>query len=202
MAMATSETKARILQAALEQFNEHGVDPVSTNHIAATADISPGNLYYHYRNKEQIVRELAETTFAEYGALWVLPPGRAPILADLQAVLRSGFQLQWKYRFFFRELAVLLRHDPVLRERYQQVYAQRVEQQSAFMQRFTVSGVFRRPLSPTAGSELFTACWVLSDFWFSFLEARGESIGPDQVEQGLALITRVLSPYLAGTKKD
>jgi len=53
-----AKTRDRILDASLELFNAQGERGVSTNHIAAHLGISPGNLYYHFANKQAIVAEL------------------------------------------------------------------------------------------------------------------------------------------------
>ena len=52
------KTKDKIIQASIELFNLLGERNVSTNHIAAHLNISPGNLYYHYRNKDDIIRSI------------------------------------------------------------------------------------------------------------------------------------------------
>ena len=56
------KTKERILQTSIELFNRNGVTAITTNHIAKAMDISPGNLYFHYDNKEEIIlqRELKQ----------------------------------------------------------------------------------------------------------------------------------------------
>ena len=58
--------RQRIIDAALMLFNDQGTGAVSTNHIADAAGISPGNLYYHFRNKEEIIRVLFERLFAAW----------------------------------------------------------------------------------------------------------------------------------------
>ena len=59
------KTRDKIVYAALELFNEHGERSITTNHIAEHIEISPGNLYYHFRNKQEIVRDIFTLYSAE-----------------------------------------------------------------------------------------------------------------------------------------
>ena len=46
------QTKEWILETACRLFNEYGTAAISTKRIAKEMGISPGNLYYHFKNKE------------------------------------------------------------------------------------------------------------------------------------------------------
>lgn len=60
---------AQILDAATEVFATVGYEQATTNAIAAAAGISPGSLYQFFRNKDEIVRALAERYAAELAAV-------------------------------------------------------------------------------------------------------------------------------------
>lgn len=70
------KTKDRILQISLQLFNERGERSVTTNHIAAELGISPGNLYYHFRNKHEIIKELMHQYQVETLEMLSLPEDR------------------------------------------------------------------------------------------------------------------------------
>jgi AcrR family transcriptional regulator len=87
----TTDTKSRILDTALALFNERGSAGVTTNHVAEALSISPGNLYYHYRNKAEIIRALFARIMAEWTTNYALPPGVLPDPEILARMLRGNF---------------------------------------------------------------------------------------------------------------
>jgi len=52
------KTAQRILLTALAMFNRHGENAVTSVDIAMELDISPGNLYYHFKGKESLINAL------------------------------------------------------------------------------------------------------------------------------------------------
>src|SRR5690606_24482307 len=77
------DTHQRILDASLALFNAQGEPHVSTNHIAAHLGISPGNLYYHFRNKDDIIDQLFARCEARLDTALAVPVDRPPHLEDL-----------------------------------------------------------------------------------------------------------------------
>jgi AcrR family transcriptional regulator len=192
-------TRARIIETALGLFNEHGTGAISTNHIAQALGISPGNLYYHFRNKEEIIRAILERKDARWESLYHLPEDRAPTLADVGRLVRENFSLVWDYRFFFRELSTLTQCDPLLKQRYQQMRRERLAAFEEIFQHFVSTGVARPPSSPALVANLAKLCWLISDYWLPFVELDGEPMLPDVIEQGVALYMQVLDPYINQT---
>jgi AcrR family transcriptional regulator len=99
--MATRATQFRILQAALELFNEHGTAAVSSNRIAERCGISKGNLQYHFRNKREIIYAVFQQAIGEMDAGWYRDH-LAPTLEHMAAMFVRQLQLILKYRFFYR----------------------------------------------------------------------------------------------------
>ena len=189
-------TRERILQAARRLFNDRGTSAVSTNHIAAETGISPGNLYYHFRDKRDIIRALHAQYAAAYEDRWQPSPDPSENLARLGENLAAGMALAFQYRFFEREILALLRADPKLRASYRQFYQRRLEQWVTFGEHLVAQGVLRAPRPPRTIHDLAVAIWLIAESWIGFLDITGDPQDPRQVARGADLVLAALDPYL------
>jgi AcrR family transcriptional regulator len=120
-----ARTRERILKTSLDLFNTYGEGHVTTGHIADELNISPGNLYYHFRNKEEIIQHL----FREFEArIDVAPKAEVEgisdvgqVMEDLWLYLHIVFEAIWDYRFFYRNLDDLLARDPKLKAQFNRI---------------------------------------------------------------------------------
>lgn len=190
------KTRERILATALCLFNESGTAPVSTNHIAEALGISPGNLYYHFRNKEEIIRALFEQQFARWDADYAFPDDRLPNLDDLQQLVRATFVTAWEYRFMYRELIALLRRDAQLHQRWVEVRARGFAGFYELFNLFVAAGVLRDPGDPAVVTRLAELVWLISEFWLASVEVSGETVDLARMDHGVALILQVLDPFV------
>ncbi len=117
--MGKRNTRQRILDTALALFNEHGAPNVSTNHIADELDISPGNLYYHFASRKDIISELFSHFEQHMLEVTVLPDTQLPNAEDIWLYLHLIFERQIQYRFWYRDLNELSGSYPALKKRFQ-----------------------------------------------------------------------------------
>jgi len=189
-------TRQRIRDAARRLFNERGTSGVTTNHIAAEAGLSPGDLYYHFGDKQEIIRSLFAEYAAAHAALWQPSSDARENLAGLGENMVAVLDLSWQYRFFEREVLGLARGDPELRAQYREAYERRLGQWVSLGDQLADQGVLRPQASPTVVRELALCIWLIGQSWVAFLDVTGEGSDRDQVAGGAELILTVLHPYL------
>jgi AcrR family transcriptional regulator len=195
------DTKTRILDTALELFNERGAGTVTTNQIAEALGMSPGNLYYHYRNKAEIVRALFDRIVGEWAQNYATPEAEMPTLAIVERMMAGNFEIQWRYRFFFRDLTMLLNADPDLAATY------RANREASFgntlflLNLFIDAGVIESPGDEEAIEDLGQLLWLVGDFWLVFKDVGGRPIGPAEMQQGVRMFRRLLNPHMKGSSK-
>jgi AcrR family transcriptional regulator len=207
-------TKDRIVDSAIALFNESGIAAVTTNHVAEHAGMSPGNLYYHYANKEEILRAAFERANAEADAIWESPgpessPG-APRRADVGAfhrMLVGNLALFGRYAFIARELPALLRADPVLRATYVDVAQRRTAQLEELLKPFIGAGLLKDLDDAEDLHALVETAWVLGLFCIPYAETLDAGADPktarakaarlhQAIERGALLVLHLLRPHL------
>ncbi|MEM7119067.1 MAG: TetR/AcrR family transcriptional regulator [Chloroflexota bacterium] len=192
-----SKRREQILATALLLFNEQGAGKVTTNHIAKAMKISPGNLYYYFRSKEEIIAAIVEQMVVAWNPMYDVEE-RPFHLNELRALLRHNFQLIWQYRFFYREVPTLLGRDPELKVRYLAIRDQRLNQQIAFARALAEANDIGLPQDDQDLRNLFTVAWLISDTWLAFqeLEADWDEANLNaHIEKGVELIMSLYRPY-------
>jgi AcrR family transcriptional regulator len=191
--------RERILTTALELFNERGAVAVTTNAIAARLAISPGNLYYHFANKEQIIRELWSQLDPLLNPTLDVPEDGSSIPPEgLARVFMTAIDAIWSYRFFFRDIDELAARDPELAEAY------RARMEWAQRRLLTLFDALIRHGSMTAPTDvrglerLSTNVQLVFLNWIHFvITARGTAeLNPCDIAEGGLHSFFILEPYL------
>jgi AcrR family transcriptional regulator len=179
--------RADILAAARERFAADGIGAVTMGDIAATSGVSPGNLYYWFRQKSDVVSAL----FDEWSEASLPPISANDSPEDLLAFLwtrEDGQQsVSSHYDFFSRELLPLLNSDPVLRARYQANYQAGIARMRALFDRVVAAGLLRADADIDS---LIRVGWIASEFgkpWTDLVDAASDPTRHSRAIMSLAL---------------
>ncbi|MBZ0335059.1 hypothetical protein MARI_30770 [Marinobacter sp. JH2] len=200
------KTRDKILLASLELFNERGERNTTTNHIAAHMAISPGNLYYHFRNKSDIIYEI----FQEYEKLvdyyLDIPDDRLLTLQDMTFYLESVFDGLWSYRFFHRDLEYLLDSDIRLRCDYRDFTNRCLSAMNQILEKLAEAGILQ-PQPDELRSAMTLNVWLVITNWMAFLKTAHASNGDEALsltalKQGIYQVLTLEMPYLMPEYRD
>ena len=197
----TPDTRDRILDAALALFNADGSHAVSTRHIATRLGISPGNLYYHFANKEEIVLCLYQRIETQLEAILAPRDGTAQSFDTVLRYLDDVFGHLWEFRFFYRDVNSLLRDVPGLKERYRDL-AERVRVRSrAIFDSMVAAGWMEA--TPEQLDLLTTNAWIVLTQWFTHrqLVDRRRTIQSADIREGIRHFVALFSPLLRSTQR-
>ena len=200
----TVKTKERILQLSLQLFNERGERVVTTNHIAAELGMSPGNLYYHFRNKNEIIKELMEQYQAETLSMLALPDDRPLDANDKIHYFQVLSEQLWRYRFLHRDVYHLAENDEKFKQQYTQFARQVMHQGQCIYQAFVDAGLMK--MTTVEIEALIVNIWIVLTNWTNFLFMTGHLDDHNQLEdkwvwQALRQMLFLEGPYLQGESR-
>jgi AcrR family transcriptional regulator len=192
----TERTRRRILDESLRLFNAQGEESVTTGDIAGAVGISPGNLYYHFRNKGEIVAALFDELEAR---LDLEPRVGAPVaqaIEDLWLYLHLMLEAIHEYRFFYRNLHGVARRDRRLAERFNRIAGRKLAAIEALCGALAARGEFRA--SAEEIHALARNILLVATYWLDFHALRRGRDEDAAVAQGAYQVMSLLAPYLRG----
>jgi AcrR family transcriptional regulator len=193
------QTRQRILDASLAMFNEQGEPNVTTNHIADELEISPGNLYYHFRNKDDIIEQLFQRYEERMDTALVSPEGRLRDLEDIWLQLHLVFECIWEYRFLYRDLVDILSRNRRLRLRFARILKRAADNATTGMRGLVQAGVMRASAAEVEATA--TNILVVATFWMNYASVRGDKDEHEAIRAGIVQVMMLLSPLLRDAER-
>ena len=207
--MATTKkprrTAERILEVTLDLFNRFGEPNVSTTLISAELGISPGNLYYHYPAKDELINSLFDRYERSLNELLQAADGVRNV-EDAWLFFHMLFELIWQYRFLYRDLNDLLSKNRRLETHFQFVLQHKsraVQAVLAGMSRSGAMAIATRDMEPVA-----TAMVVVLTYWLSYEYVRDprRALEPESAQaallRGAFHVLSLLLPYLEPAQRE
>ncbi|MFT5590090.1 MAG: AcrR family transcriptional regulator [Bradyrhizobium sp.] len=195
-------TRERILDLSLQLFNEFGEPNITTTVIADQMGISPGNLYYHFRNKDDIVNSIFVQFEGEISHMLAVPDSRHPTIEDVWHYLHLMFELVWRYRFFYRDLSDLLSRNRKVEVDFKKILAHK----NHVAQHLCIG--LRNDQALEAGDleieALATNMVVVATYWLSYEYVNNprkyteQQASADALVRGCYQVLSLIRPYLRG----
>lgn len=191
-------TRERIVETSLKLFNQFGEPNVTTTVISDEMNISPGNLYYHFRNKDEITGEIFRAFEREIEDILAAPKRRPPDVEDTWLFLHILFELVWKYRFLYRDLNDLLSRNRTVEVHFRRILEHSVRTATLLCQGMVAVGQMRADQHEIEA--LATNMAVVSTYWLSYeyvREPRKPVEGP-ALGCGVYQVMAMVAPYFQG----
>jgi AcrR family transcriptional regulator len=167
-----SPTKQKIVQCAIELFNEKGLINVRLQHIADDARISVGNLAYHFHNKQAIVEAIDDELGNTIKPILLVEEGFS-YLIDFDNQLSAYYYLIKRYAFYFLDFLELERSYPVLHAKRKDYIRQMVYQIKEWMLLNIEKGILNAEIKENQYQNTAHSIWMIITFWLTQQEVRG-----------------------------
>lgn len=194
-------TRERILETGLRLFNEFGEPNVTTGLIADDMNISPGNLYYHFRNKDEIINAIFAGFEQEISATLAAPTRRVPNVEDIWLFLHLCFELIWNYRFLYRDLNELLSRNRTLEVHFKRIIEHSLKVAQQIGEGMVAAGEMRA--SAAELKALATNIVVVATYWlsFEFVREPRKPLDGEALARGVFQVMALAAPYLVGDSR-
>lgn len=191
-----SKTKTRVLTTALGLFNNEGESQVSAVDIAAVMGISPGNLYYHYKGKDEIILALFDDFEEEIRMVLSAPVAEPLNMADNWVYLYIIFEEIYDFRFFYRNMSELLTRIPELKTRFSRILA--LKEQTVFSLLSTLHESGHLAFEEGEKGALAGRIAQHFTFWLQYHDLRFGTAPPKSlIDQGVFMSLIQITPYWA-----
>ncbi len=197
---APRRTREKILDLSLRLFNDFGEPNITTTVIADELSISPGNLYYHFRNKDDIVNSIFSQFESEIERMLAVPDGRRSNIEDVWLYLHLMFELIWRYRFFYRDLNDLLSRNRKLELQFKLILGHKIK-----VARQLCLDLRREQALEASDAQIdamATNMVVVASYWLSYEYVRNprkyteQQSMSDALARGCYQVLSLIGPYL------
>ncbi len=191
-----NKTKRLLLDTALILFNEKGLAQVSLRIIADAMGISPGNLTYHFKRREDIVEALyyefvdeVEVRFRQMN----LSDINLSLVFDMISMLT---ETRLKYRFLMRDFTTLIAENPSIKKHYVAVIKKRKTQSLQVFDTLIKQKIIRPAELENEYEHLYERIQILGNFWITSALMQGEKLSKANVERNFEMVVQIIYPYL------
>lgn len=189
------KTKDKILQCSLNLFNEEGEQNVTPVDIANELEISPGNLYYHFKGKDPIIKQLFLDFEEEFRMVLNAPVNKPLELSDNWVYFYILYEEIADFRFFYRNLQALLERYPDLERRFRSLVSLKIKAMTSLISRLRETGFIA--ISDTELEQMAERFALQLTYWPTYQTLMDDqSSTPVSIHKGVFGLISQLTPYV------
>lgn len=197
-----NNTKQKILNKALELYNDHGVSNVSIRQLAQDVGISHSNLIYHYPTQEDIILGLHDLLLQKAIELNKDLLQNESTLYSLYSTTLTGFAVVYDFRFFFKELQYVCNAFPKVKEALRNVEKVRSNMYRNMIEQLITAGQFRSEELLNEYDDLIVRIKIYSDHWLASSSIYDELPTEEIIEKYAYLLIQHFYPYFTSKGKE
>ena len=188
--------KEKILQQALQLFNEHGVSTVTARMICDQLKISLGSYSYHFPDKKKITSSLYLQLVSEIEAVYQAMQGETPTILTYLESHRRLFLIQEQYKFFYLNLVEILATNEEVKALYQNRRAEEKQLAHQVFHYYMGSGILKKDTSEAQIERLIDVGQILNDFWPIDAAVSPTKAATDRLVHYMKICCGLLEPFL------
>ncbi len=195
------KTKDKIVETAIKLFNLHGTKAISTNHIANEMGISPGNLYYHFTSKHDIIRSISDNFRSELTSAFQIQLDTISDFSDnLTTLCNRFFKIQQSYQFLFLEGVHLIKQDSRLLDNYTKLRGLIKKGYHELLSHLVKIKIMKKQ-SLHIIDDLLDTQWIIMWYWINHTVLDRNIYDDFQIKKGIKLSFSIIKPQLTSIGK-
>ncbi len=121
-----NKTKQKILTVSKQLFNKQGYAQVTIRMIALEMGISPGNLNYHFKKREEILECLYFEMVQEFDERVEALPETEISFSQIKNDIQTSMERMVLYKFIWTDLFNILKANAKISKHFNEVYPKRI----------------------------------------------------------------------------
>jgi AcrR family transcriptional regulator len=196
------KTRDRIIHVSLDLFNREGEPNVTTVDISNELDISPGNLYYHFKGKEELVGELFARFYEQFNVILRAPVQNPLRLEDNWFYLVVVFEHMHAYRFLYGNVSLILQRYEQIQRPFRRLIHMKQDAARAIFVQLREAGLMH--IDDSRIGMLARSVALTITYWFNFDKLLGDRREDDEdlIHDGVIQVLSLIAPHLGAMEQE
>ena len=192
------KTKDRVLETALRLFNDNGLSKVTLRTIANEMGISQGNLCYHFKKREEIIKALYFNLVADIDEKMEEIKTNDPFKAlfEISELIMRRF---YAYRFLMLDFVQVMREHKNIKSHYKALSLRRELEFLGLIQLLVKENYLQDEHFKNQYLHVYRRWEILGNFWLASAFTKEKTISECILTEYFEITCQSIYPYL--TKK-